>query len=157
MREVGGVSVTNELREQLLYHTPAADAALQRLLDRIDETVASEYVRLPKDADGVSIHIGDVMEGVDKYDSLKKVMGKVITISFESDEAVDVAIQAWSDDGKSWHRAYLDPYASVYRHHHEPTVEDVLLEFAKEVQTCWDTVDTITEYADRIREVLRDE
>lgn len=89
------------------------------------------WVRMPKDADGEYIHIGDVMEGVDKYDSLKKVKGKVITVSFESDGAVDVAVQAWSSDGRSWHRAYLDPDASVYRHYHVPTVEDVLREFAE--------------------------
>jgi len=55
-------------------------------------------------------------------------MGKVITVSFECDGTVDVAIQAWNSDGVSWHRAYLDQDASVYRHHHEPTVEDVLHE-----------------------------
>jgi hypothetical protein len=91
------------------------------------------YITLPKDADGEYIHIGDEMEGVDKYDSLKKVMGKVITVSFKSDGIVDVAVQAWSSDGKSWHRAYLDPDASVYRHHRAPTVEDVLTEFADRV------------------------
>ena len=38
----------------------------------------------------------------------------------------------------------------------EPTVEDVLREFGDEVQRCCDTEDTIAEYSDRIREVLRD-
>ena len=90
----------------------------------------SHYMMLPKDADGVPIHVGDVMEGVDKYDSLKKVMGKVITVSFESDGTTEVAIQAWNSDGKSWHRAYLDPNASVYHHYHATTVDDVLTEFA---------------------------
>lgn len=90
-----------------------------------------DAVRLPVDADGEYIHIGDEMEGVDKYDSLKKVRGKVITVSFESDGTVDVAIQAWSSDGKSWHRAFLDPNASVYRHYHEPTVDDLLFSYGQ--------------------------
>lgn len=103
-----------------------------------NETIAYDLeecglIRLPKDADGEYIHVGDVMEGFDKYDSLKKVMGKVITVSFEADGLVDVAVQAWNGDGKSWRRAYLDPDASVYRHHHELTVEDVLREFTDEV------------------------
>lgn len=104
-----------------------------QLLDAIEREIAECYQPLPKDADGEYIHIGDVMEGVDKYDSLKKVMGKVITVSFESDGTVDVAIQAWNSDGKSWRRAYLDPNASVYRHHHAPTVEDVTCEFLQDL------------------------
>lgn len=95
------------------------------------EIFGVEYTALPLDADGEPIRVGDVMEGVDKYDSLKKVMGKVITVSFESDGIVDVAIRAWNSDGKSWRRAYLDPDASVYRHYHAPTVEDVLYESLK--------------------------
>ena len=114
----------------------------------------SQWVKLPVDADGVPIHIGDEMEGVDKYDTLKEVRGKVITVSFESDGIVDVAIQAWNSDGKSWHRAYLDPDASVYRHYHAPTVEDVLREFALAV--CKDDALTIREgvvekYAAKLR------
>lgn len=121
-----------------------------------NETIAYDlegcgWIRLPKDADGEYIHVGDEMEGVDKYDSLKEVRGKVITVSFESDGIVDVAIQAWNDDGRSWHRAYLDPDASIYRHHHAPTVEDVLRELVDEVQRCCDTQDTIAEFAARLR------
>lgn len=122
-----------------------------------DENMAeSGWVRLPVDAEGEYIRIGDEMEGVDKYDSLKKVMGRVITVSFESDGIVDVAIQAWNSDGKSWHRAYLDPYASVYRHHHAPTVEDVLREFAdivrkERVELATISEDTIAEFAAKLR------
>jgi hypothetical protein len=112
------------------------------------------YVRLPVDADGVPIRIGDVMEGVDKYDSLKKVKGEVITVSFESDGIVDVAIQAWSSDGKSWHRAYLDPDASIYRHYQPPTVEDVL----REMLDAWGELPSnatneaiVAEYAKRLK------
>lgn len=90
------------------------------------------YMELPKDADGEPIHIGDVMDGIDKYNSLIEVTGKVITVSFEADGLVDVAVLARNDDGKSWRRAYLDPDASVYRHHHERTVEDVLEELLRE-------------------------
>lgn len=103
------------------------DAEHEAMLVDARKTVYQGYIELPKDADGEYIRIGDEMEGVDKYDSLKKVMGKVITVSFESDGIVDVAIRAWNSDGKSWRRAYLDPDASVYRHHHAPTVEDVLV------------------------------
>jgi len=136
------MSITDELREwvrdgkgSLLAIADRIDAEHERELRETGEDIVRdvkrEWVRLPLDADGVPIRIGDVMEGADKYDSLKKVVGKVIAVSFESDGVVDVAIQAWNSDGISWHRAYLDQYASVYRHHHEPTVEDVLREFAE--------------------------
>lgn len=147
--------------EELLAIADRIDIAHKHAIgyvdDRDPETMAENgWVRLPKDADGEYIHIGDVMEGVDKYDTLKKVKGKVITVSFESDGAVDVAVQAWNSDGKSWHRAYLDPDASVYRHHHAPTVEDVLREFADRVcnsghQWGLDAADTIAEYAAKLR------
>lgn len=153
------MSITDELRECIAtavwqYENDIKTAYIPKdrltaIADRIDEahkhaigyvadydpeTMAENgWVKLPVDADGVPIHIGDVMEGVDKYDSLKNVMGKVITVSFESDGIVEVAVRAWSSDGKSWHRAYLDSDASVYRHYHEPTVEDVLREFAEKI------------------------
>lgn len=148
------MSITDELREWFKDRIFMANGwqEIHDIADRIDaehESACAEaygngvqsvglpdltkYVKLPVDSGGLPIHIGDEMEGVDKYDSLKKVMGKVITVSFESDGIVDVAIRAWNSDGKSWHRAYLDPNASVYRHHHEPTVEDVLREFAEKI------------------------
>lgn len=138
------MSITDELRHEVADY-PFRDnrdfAIFEAVADRIDaeheamlvdarKTVYQGYIELPKDADGEYIRIGDEMEGVDKYDSLKKVMGKVITVSFESDGIVDVAIRAWNSDGTSWRRAYLDPDASVYRHYHAPTVEDVLRQFA---------------------------
>jgi hypothetical protein len=124
--------------------------------DRDHETMAENgWVRLPVDADGVPIRIGDVMEGIDKYDTLKKVKGKVITVSFESDGTADVAIQAWNSDGKSWHRTYLDSGASVYRHYHEPTVEDVLREFSCVLmgkrEFDGDVTEAVAEYAAKLR------
>lgn len=131
------------VKDEYVYTTtawcPSTDAIrlderLVAIANRIDAELAEHYVELPKDADGEYIHVGDEMEGVDKYDSPREVTGRVITVSFEADELVDVAVRARNDDGKTWRRAYLDPCASLYRHHHEPTVEDVLREFAQ----CWD-------------------
>ena len=104
--------------------------------DEQQRFIDEHYQLLPKDADGEYIHIGDVMDGVDKYDPLKEVTGKVTTISFDAtsdpDDSRSVGIRVWSDDRRSYHTAYLDPRASVYRHHHTPTVEDVLREFVDE-------------------------
>lgn len=124
------------------------------------------YVKLPVDADGEVIHIGDVMEGIDKYDSLKKVMGEVTTISFDAtfdpDDSRSVGIRVWSDDRRSYHTAYLDPRASVYRHHREPTVEDVLREMLYKAHIYDEREmellpDLIAEYAAKLRLVKEDE
>ena len=82
------------------------------------------------DADGKPIRLKETMEGVDKYDSLKTVAGRVTAIIFEDAidpaESATVAIRVWDVAGKASHTAYLDPNASIYRHHRPPTVEDVL-------------------------------
>ena len=77
------MSITNELRECLLYHTPAVYADLTAIVDRIDERheqtkrnltnalhkqeeatreLGEKSVLLQRDADGVPIHPGDVIE-----------------------------------------------------------------------------------------------
>lgn len=80
------------------------------------------WVRLPKDADGDYIHIGDVMEWVPYDDTYPTVVRKVVAVG------ADVFF-AWSDEKQG----YAQYEACAYRHHHAPTVEDVLREFANEV------------------------
>jgi hypothetical protein len=161
------MSITGELREYTKHYSVAGskkDTMLSSIADRIDaehqkairelNNLSDTSMLLPVDANGETIHVGDEMEGVDKYDSLKKVMGKVITVSFESNGVVDVAVQVWDSDGKSWHRAYLDPDASVYRHDHKPTVEDVMVEFATDWECAQDGEDktaVLKEYASKLR------
>lgn len=91
----------------------------------------SQWVKLPVDADGVPIRVGDVMD-----------KGEVTCIS---------------DCGKGWEVVLnnLYTYDTPSLHHHEPTVEDVLTEFAKRVcnsghQWGLDADDTIAEFASRL-------
>lgn len=81
---------------------------LLAIADRVDR----ELVELPKDADGEYIRAGDTLDGY----------GKTI-------EVVEMRYGrgGWvliSRDGSG----YADTFA--FAHHHEPTVEDVLREFA---------------------------
>lgn len=93
-----------------------AAAALIAGVPITDEDMAKHgWVRLPKDADGVPIRVGDVLDGY----------GKAI-------EVVEMrhGRSGWlliSSDGNG----YDDTFA--FTHHHEPTVEDVLREFAEKV------------------------
>lgn len=140
-----------DCKQKVLQHNITMnelDAKIEDMKDKLEHCI-----ELPKDADGEPIHIGDVMDGIGKY-NLREVTGKVITVSFEADGLVDVAVQAWNDDDKSWHKAYLDQDASVYRHHHERTVEELLREMLLE----WEDTPTsegvngiISEYANKLR------
>ncbi len=86
-----------------------------------DESMAElGWVRLPKDADGVPFRIGDKVDS-DHYEDgtvtgiqfYKIYNGGIRTLIAVSPDGWDVA---------TWHTP------DEYRHHHEPTVEDVLLE-----------------------------
>lgn len=113
-------------------------ADMDACIKAIEAEIAERYMELPVDADGVPIRLGDVMDGVGMYDTLRDVTGEVIEIAFnatDSNECVpSVALQVWSEDGKSWRRVYIDQYAGVYRHHVKPrTLEDVLTDMCNEV------------------------
>ena len=88
------------------YRSPSE---YERLADRIDQ----EMVELPRDRDGVPIHVGDVLTDGE--------------YTFRVDELAAFGDGSWSirnEDGNAW-------AACDVTHHHAPTVEDVLREFAK--------------------------
>ena len=79
------------------------------------------WVKLPKDADGVPIRIGDVMEFI--YDPPQDQPMFEVS-GFGADETLFYAAR-----GEVIPRKVTK--ASVVRHHQPPTVEDVLREFAE--------------------------
>lgn len=106
-----------------------------------DENMAeSGWVRLPLDADGEPIHVGDVMEWVDPDGE--------VTVTCTVDAVGVGCFFAWDNaNGR-----FAQKCANAYRHHHEPTVEDVLREFLGEMQANEsDPHRTIAEYAGRLR------
>lgn len=109
--------------------------------DHADALAEHGWVKLPVDADGETIHIGDVMD----------------TEHFGTVEVEGFVHNSIAFYNYSCQPAYLcTTPVSLCRHHHESTIADVLREFSDEVRRCCDTEDTINEYADRIREVLCD-
>ncbi len=136
------MSITTELREWFdtyRIHWFGRRPEIEPMLDRIDAELAERYVALPMDADGVPIRVGDVMEWCDPDGE--------VTVTCEVDAVGVECFFAW--DGANGR--YAQKCANVYSHHHEPTVEDVLREFADEVRRCCDTADTIAEYAAKLR------
>jgi hypothetical protein len=103
------------------------------------------WVKLPVDADGVPIRVGDKMEPISvKYDRFG-----VVTLCLDTRDG------RWSlltDLDGDWSHDEL----CQLRHYTPPTVEDVLAEFADKVcnsghQWGLDAADTIAEYAKRLR------
>lgn len=124
------------------------------LIDAAERELAERYVELPVDADGEAIHIGDVLYGY----------GKSITV-------VSMRLEGFgwvliSEQGGGFHDCH------AFTHYHAPTVEDVLREFAQEMNENlgmykgeaidadeWRDADakTITEYAAKLRLAEEDE
>lgn len=110
--------------------------------NREDVTLwGADYTALPVDADGVPIHVGDVMEV--KFDTKRRPF----TVSFVGERAVAFWVVG-QPDLKSFN---LDTV--LVTHHHKPTVEDVLREFAREIDAdAYGITDAkVAEYAARLR------
>lgn len=93
---------------------------LAQLIENIQHEVSADYVELPKDADGVPIRVGDVME-FSAFEIEKPATRMVDGIG-------QGVFFAWCGE-----RGYQQHEAKRYRHHHEPTVEDVLREMCLEI------------------------
>jgi len=103
------------------------------------------WARLPKDADNVPVSVGDVMEWVRYKDGDPTIVRTVSGIG-------NGVFFAWSDE----QGRYAQYEAHAYRHHHTPTVEDVLTEFAdlvrkERVELATIGKDAIAEYASKLR------
>lgn len=109
-------------------HDPIQSTPVPKVINAIADRIDAEYqkairelnnladasVLLPVDADGGYIHIGDVMEtdnGIREVDVLQK-----------SSRKWSVGLVPVGGGAFSWHDA------ETLRHHHAPTVEDVLRE-----------------------------
>ncbi|MBR2683778.1 MAG: hypothetical protein IKE22_11005 [Atopobiaceae bacterium] len=126
-------------------------SCIEQMLDRID-AAADGTVELPKDADGVPIRVGDVMERMERC-------GKVV--------ALQLSDNPWGD-GNHWAIQLEGEQAptvldAFFHHYHAPTVEDVLREFAQECLTYatnvddHEVVDAIEKYAKRLTLAGEDE
>jgi len=128
------MSITDELREYaedwgwLDTSSKEAQERIEAIADRIDaeherqlevlyrDMSDAEYVKLPVDADGVTIHVGDMMDA-------EKVGGGFC----EPFEVVGYIMSNGELEPIDKHKC---PRKSKYlHHHHAPTVEDVLREF----------------------------
>lgn len=88
-------------------------AVLAGYVDEIEREVA-DMVPLPVDADGVPIHVGDVME-------------------WDNGTFTVHELKVTEDGWTTWDEQHGYTVHTDETHHHAPTVEDVLREFTDEV------------------------
>lgn len=146
------MSIADELRKWFDRYTMRKDVydELTAIADRIDaaheealskaymDMSDSEWVRLPKDADGVPIHLGDEVYQVEG--------GWVYTI-----ESITLRPDNTTVTFSCKHGYGCDSSYNV-RHYHAPTVEDVLHEFiCDHEEGVRDEIDLIAEYAAKLR------
>ena len=127
-------SIDKEVDE--MWHALTIDAK-----PMTDENMAADgWVRLPVDADGEYIHVGDVMEtdnGIREVDVLQK-----------SSRKWSIGLVPVGGGAFSWRDA------ETLCHHHAPTVEDVLREFFSRYVTTKPKEEDdaiIAEYAAKLR------
>ncbi len=127
-----------------------AYAQICEMAHAIEAEVESEYMQLPLDANGVPIHVGDVMQGVYKRFEVCAVN----------------SYYAYHGEGKHFDRADL------CTHYNPPTIEDVLRQVVTLCANTWKDeksafrfrdVDDMMEsgnmhdFADKLREAMCDD
>lgn len=117
------------------------------LVDLLKQADPDTHIKRPLDADGVPIHIGDKVESDHRED------GTVVGIEYYKGVGVLIAVRSRNWDTPSW----CDP--KEYRHHHEPTVSEILdeLEGLRGTGDYESVVVRAAELAGTLRELLADE
>ena len=147
----------DKLREYALTAPAASMGSMARAIvagmaDDIEREVADHYVALPVDADGVPIHVGDMVDEQLPFGG------------YAAPAPVDTMELSRGAGGYGWmvrldseSGAFINP--KLLRHHHTPTVEDVLEEFvARWMETHHDDIPALkAEYAARLRLAGEDE
>lgn len=125
------------------HYNVAGYADLQRCCDEIEAEIADNYLRLPCDAAGMPIRMGDklVENGI--------VIGNVTAVGFHNKPRVWVL-----PDGKHVSVSFL---AEGVKHYTPRTLEDVLIDamqFGFSSRAGDDVTEKAREFADEIRELL---
>ena len=118
-----------------------------KLIELLRQADPDTHIKRPLDADGVPIHIGDKVESDHRED------GTVVGIEYYKGVGVLIAVRSRNWDTPSW----CDP--KEYRHHHEPTVSEILdeLEGMRGTGDYESVVTRAAELAGTLRELLADE
>ena len=143
------IKALEKLREYAAYNCRVTGWKddLKALADAIEAEVAESYMRLPNDADGTPIHVGDVVEfGENRYQGIVKSLNEHMVIAMH----VNDVCMNYAKYGLLWN-------ADACRHVKARTLEDVLCDVWKEAldyakSDMWRNPDeAFAERADEIR------
>lgn len=120
---------------------------MNAMIDEIEREIAEKYMELPVDADGVPIHVGDVVEfGESRNQGIVKAFNEHMVITLH----VDDDYMNYAKYGLLWN-------ADECRHVEPRTVEDVLRDCCNEwnehLGDDWES-GVYAKYADELRELL---
>lgn len=129
----------DKLRSYAEVHWEPWDASRERLnesLDEIEQEIAERYIELPVDADGVPIHVGDVIQFVNEQGGTGAKV-EVCAISKH---------YAYYGEGKHFYKA------SMCRHVNPRTIEDAISDALRDYAiTDMSRDEVIAKYADDLR------
>lgn len=111
-------------------------AKAEEIADEIEAEIAERYQLLPVDADGVPIRPGDKLIAYNERFDVEGIGDGTVIFRAENDELGEL----------------FNPATTI---HIKPrTLEDVLADFAAEVERDNNTIETARKYADEIRELM---
>ncbi len=122
-------------------------ALRNRLVGLLEQADPGTHVELPKDMNDEHIRLGDELEYLG-YDDIWRGPFKVNELWLRSSEWVAYFNHGIYDS---------DSLIARCRHHHAPTVEDILHEFVDEWIEADSEGDVFAKYVARLREVMQDE
>lgn len=99
------------------------------LIDEIEREIAERYMELPVDADGVPIHLGDMVEGEQLFDNAT-VKGTVTTYHIHDDDEPGTVYVRVKPTEDTW--TIKELRFTRCRHVKPRTVEDVLRDYWRE-------------------------
>lgn len=136
--------IANRIDEE---HEREVTMARGEAVAELGNKVAREYVKLPVDADGEVIHVGDRLEGAHRLVADNEYL------------EIPLFAESLTLTPYGWRVVGSDP---ATLHHFKSTVEEVLLKMLEQAVGYSDAHTTVAlgaveEYADRIREAVHDE
>lgn len=128
-------------------------ARAEEIADEIEREIAEKYMELPVDADGVPIHLGDMVEGELLFDNAT-VKGTVTTYHIHDDDEPGTVYVRVKPTEDTW--TIKELRFTRCRHVKPRTVEDVLVEFYGKFAKAkyGEDSEVLSHYADEIRELL---
>jgi len=127
---------TTEEIMRAIFDGPCPKDLVMRILE---EANPDTHVELPKDADGMAIHVGDELYAYDRK-------CKCVELQLQRDNSWVV---------ETTRNTFTDETLDDVRHHRMLTIEETLSEFGAK----WNELDSeelITDYAEKIKEIVEE-